>query len=380
MKKLILLLALTTLVGSFGCGRRAHSSLDEFTLDVYAPRYATGFSIVQAPDCSSSIIKVHTPWQGAVAQEQMLFIARNGEKAPADFTGQVARPAHRIICMSSSHVAMVDAVGEVRRVVGVSGIRYITNEYINVHKLCGEVRDVGYDTNLNFERIVALDPDIVLLYGVTGENRIVTDKLAELGIPYIYIGDYTEESPLGKAEWMIAIGEMMSCRERAQTTFDDIAKRYNDLRDSVLATTARPTVMLNTPYRDTWFMPSTRSYMVQLIRDAGGEYIYDGNNTTSSLPISLEQAYILVSKADVWLNVGNAGSLSTLRAENPNFAEMDVVKRGEVYNNNARSTLEGGSDFWESGVVRPDRVLHDLITILHPEIANDGLYYYKKLK
>ena len=27
----------------------------------------------------------------------------------------------------------------------------------------------------------------------------------------------------------------------------------------------------------------------------------------------------------------------------------------------------GGSDFWESGIVHPDIVLRDLVTILHPE-------------
>jgi iron complex transport system substrate-binding protein len=54
-------------------------------------------------------------------------------------------------------------------------------------------------------------------------------------------------------------------------------------------------------------------------------------------------------------------------------------------------TAAGGSDFWESAVVRPDVVLRDLITILHPEAllpdagslpdaGADTLYYYKKLE
>lgn len=52
------------------------------------------------------------------------------------------------------------------------------------------MRDVGYDTNLNFELLASMRPDLVLLYGVTGENTVVTGKLRELGIPYIYVGDY----------------------------------------------------------------------------------------------------------------------------------------------------------------------------------------------
>ena len=111
--------------------------------------------------------------------------------------------------MSSSHVAMFDAIGQVRRVSGVSGIDYISNPYVREHRLCGEVRDVGYDTNLNFELLAAMRPDLMLLYGVTGENTVVTGKLRELGIPYVYIGDYVEESPLGKAEWLVLAAELL---------------------------------------------------------------------------------------------------------------------------------------------------------------------------
>ena len=41
----------------------------------------------------------------------------------------------------------------------------------------------------------------------------------------------------------------------------------------------------------------------------------------------------------------------------------------------------GGSDFWESGVLRPDRVLADLVHIFHPELSEtDELYYYRQLE
>lgn len=65
---------------------------------------------------------------------------------------------------------MFDALGEVRRISGVSGIDYISNTYVNEHRYCGEVRDVGYDTNLNFELLASMRPDLVLLYGVTAKT------------------------------------------------------------------------------------------------------------------------------------------------------------------------------------------------------------------
>ena len=63
----------------------------------------------------------------------------------------------------------------------------------------------------------------------------------------------------------------------------------------------------------------------------------------------------------------------------PKFADVPAVKERRVFNNNRRQTLSGGSDFWESGNVRPDRILCDLRTIFSGGDA-DSLWYYKRLK
>lgn len=55
--------------------------------------------------------------------------------------------------------------------------------------------------------LLSLDPDLVLLYGVNGASAMES-KLEELDIPFMYVGDYLEESPLGKAEWMVVLSEV----------------------------------------------------------------------------------------------------------------------------------------------------------------------------
>ncbi len=42
----------------------------------------------------------------------------------------------------------------------------------------------------------------------------VTDKLKELAIPYMYVGEYLEESPLGNAEWLVALSELTDSRDK----------------------------------------------------------------------------------------------------------------------------------------------------------------------
>ena len=95
--------------------------------------------------------------------------------------------AERIVCLSSSYIAMLDALGEVDRVAGVSGMDFITNPYIQANR--DRITDVGYDGNTDYEMLLASAPDIVLLYGITGASGM-EGKLKELGIPFMYIGEY----------------------------------------------------------------------------------------------------------------------------------------------------------------------------------------------
>ena len=361
------------------CSCGSSSNIEDFNLSVYTPNYATGFRILGAEGKQSTLIRITNPWQSANDVETMLFIARGGEKVPDGFRGQVLHSdAKRIVCMSSSHIAMLDVMESVGNVVGVSGKDFITNPYIAANR--HSIADVGYDSNINFELLVAQRPDIVLLYGVTGACSMQS-KLEELGIPYIYIGEYVEEDPLGKTEWLIVIAEIIGKREQGIAYFSEVPKRYNHLKSmAAAATLPQPKVMLNTPYADSWFMPSTSSYLARLIADAGGDYIYKKNTSNHSQPIDIEEAALLTTEADIWLHVEGVSSLKDLRQQYPKFAKMPCVQRGEIYNCDKRSVLGGGNDYWESGVVQPDVVLRDLIKIFHPELVSEEFVYYRKIE
>ena len=359
------------------CG--SSSNIEDYNRTIYSPHYAIGFSIMGAEGKQSTLIRVTNPWQSANEVETMLFIARGGEKAPYGFRGQVLQgDAKRIVCMSSSHIAMLDAIGAVESVVGVSGKDFITNPYIVAHRQ--SIADVGYDGNMNFEQLVAQQPDIVLLFGVTGAC-VMQSKLEELGIPFIYIGEYVEQDPLGKTEWLVALSEIVGHREQGIAYFSEVPQRYNHLKTmAAAATSSQPKVMLNTPYADSWFMASSTSYVARLIADAGGNYIYKKNTSNHSLPIDMEEAAQLTTKADIWLNVEGVSSLQDLRNQYPKFANMPCVLRGEIYSSDKRRVIGGGNDYWESGVVQPDVVLRDLIKIFHPELISEEFVYYRKIE
>ena len=364
-------LFITTSCGS-GSGRSTATEGDTLR-PLYEARHAERFELLT--DDRGPVLRVRSPWQGAdsICYDYRLV----ADTTHALQTDEIRWPLRRVVCMSSTHIAFLDAVGQVDVVKGASGLDFITNPAIH----SGDVREVGYDNQLNYETIVALRPDVVFVYGLTGENAAVT-KLRQLGIPVVYIADYLENDPLGRAEWIVPFGLMTGRMEEAVAQFMHTENEYSALAENVAGSTdRRPRVMLNAPYKDVWYLPGDRSYMVRLLNDAGSDYLGKGEDTDVSRPVSAEKALLLMAEADYWLSPGMARDLSQLRADNHRFATLPVVQDGRVYNNNARITPMGGSDFWESGAVHPDIVLADLIRILHPDLLPDHeLYYFHQLK
>ena len=374
MKRLAQIAALVVVTLFMACGNKEGAPDTE---PIFTPRYAKGFTIERDKQSGERYLVVRNPWQGA---EDVVFYTKI----------DTISPPKRIIAMSSSHAAMLDAVGCTNRIVGLSGCNYIYSQTIRQAIDSGQICEVGYDTSFDLERIALLKPDAILLYGVAGKAEKITNKLDEIGIPYIYIGDYLESSPLGRAEWVVALAALCGVEEEGKAFFAGVEERYNALCNQVQNTEYRPRVMLNLPYRDTWFMPSHTSYMVRLIEDAGGEYVLTENGkrktenedklSTTSKPISLEEALGYAMQADFWLNLGYLYSTASLSSVAPHFTNVDAVRQGRLYNNTKRTNGYGGSDFWESGAIRPDLILEDLVKILHHEAPTEELHHYKKLE
>lgn len=323
-------------------------------LPAFTPRYAHGFRIDSIAGGGGIVITVINPWQGADSVSRSLT---------------VESPKRRIVAMSSTHVAMLTAIGSAGSLVGVSGARFLSDRRARA------LPDIGYDTATDYERLLALRPDLVLLYGVNAPSTMER-KLDELHIPYIYIGDYLEQSPLGKAEWMVALGFITGHAESALRLVGQIASRYEALRQSVATRKVRPRVMLNSPAAGAWLMPPADSYMAQLIRDAGGEYLGAFNRSNASQSIDIERSLTLASKADYWLNV-SATDLAELRRTAHATLAMPAIERRHVFANDRRRTPEGGNDFYESATAQPDKLLQDLISILG---GAEPRYYYRRLK
>lgn len=343
--------------------------------------YAQGFSI-HAED-NHIRLTVRNPWEKARNIDFEYNLYPRGETIPDSLAAQniIRIPVERIICLSTSHLAFLDALGETGKVTGISGSRFITNPIVRQRISEGVIRDVGYGSNLNFEEIIRQKPDVVMVYGVDSEVTGFLDKFRDLGIPAVMNAEFLEGSPLGKAEWIKFMAVFFNKRDLSDSIFSLVEKNYVHLKEKAAHVQAKPVIMTGLPYRDAWWVPGGRSYMANIINDAGGNYVFSENNSHESFVISLEEAFTRSSVADIWINTGTITRKEEILTADSRFRSFPLFSKALIYNNNKRSTAAGGNDFWESGAVYPDRVLADLIRIFHPGVLpGDTLTYYMKIK
>lgn len=274
------------------------------------------------------------------------------------------------------------ALGADSLIAGISGSSLVYDSVIRQGIGSGRIRDVGYEGSLNRELIISIAPDLLMAYGVADPSTGSTARLSDLGIKVFYNADYLEEHPLARVEWIRLFG-LLTGRERiADSIVRVVSASYTELASKVSESTGqRPGVLLGAPWEDVWYVSPANSYIGKLIEDAGGNYIYSDMTGANSVPLSVESVFRRAADAGIWINPGSAGSLDQITAADPRMASLPLFSKGQVWNNRKRITEAGGNDYWESAVVRPDLLLKDLVSILHPELLPGyEQLYYKRLK
>ncbi len=348
--------------------------------DAYAS-YASEFRVTDRG--TYKLVTVLNPWQYSRDVTYTYVLAAREEILPdsVKHLPWIRTPVKRVVALSTTHVAMIDQLDRASSIVGLSGSKFIYSPGIRGMISSGVVVDVGYGQGLDYETIVRLDPDVLFIYGVEGNVVATLEKLTELGVPVVFCGEYLEPHPLGKAEWIKFFSLFFDLEEEADSFFHQIDSSYNHLANIASGVEEKPGVLTGLPWKDTWYMAGGKSFAARLIEDAGGNFLWSDNNSTQAIPLDLESVYLRAVNAGIWINPGAATSLDDIARLDERFGDLQVVQNGQVYNNNLRISTVGGNDYWESGTVRPDLVLADLISVFHPDLLADHRFvYYRQLK
>ena len=208
------------------------------------------------------------------------------------------------------------------------------------------------------------------------------ELLKSAEIPAVINGEYVEQHPLGRAEWIKFTGILLGKYEEATLVFDQIAEDY--LETEKLATqipsAARPKVLSGVMYQDIWYAPGSESWGAQILQNAGARYVFEDQKGTGSLQLNYEFVLEKALDSDFWIGSADFSSLSKMGEIEPRYQAIKAYKNGKVFTYTHNRGETGGLEYFELGYMRPDLILKDLIKILHPDLLPDyELYFYNQL-
>jgi iron complex transport system substrate-binding protein len=348
-------------------------------LAVATARAEPGFSIEYRQGYKMLVVK--TPWPGSARGFAYVLYPRGaprpaGIKADAFFEV----PLRRVVTFSTTYIPQIAALGEAESIVGVDNAAYVSTSEVRTRIAAGKTVETTRNGAPNIELLISLAPDAVFTYGM-GNEWDMHPKLAEAKLPVVISGEWNETDPLARAEWIKFIAAFYDKEALASAYFDKVAEEYERVRALAAGLKTKPTVFVNGPFQGTWTVSGGGSYMARFLEDAGSSYLWADAKGSGGLTLSIEAVYDRALKADFWLNPGiGVNAKADIAALDARLAALPSVAAGRVWNNTLRLSPGGGSDYFESAILNPDKVLTDLVKIFHPELLTDkGFSYYKNV-
>ena len=94
---------------------------------------------------------------------------------------------------------------------------------------------------------------------------------------------------MSKIHWVALNGVNLLPLYDKEVEADKLLTKWSQLQRGRFTAdlTEKKTVLINTAYEGTWYMPGVDSYAAILIKDAGGAYLWDASRS-SAFPVDFE--------------------------------------------------------------------------------------------
>ncbi|MEA5570945.1 ABC transporter substrate-binding protein [Calothrix sp. UHCC 0171] len=345
--------------------------------------YAKGFNVEYHKNYK--IVTIKEPWKDATTAFQYILV-QCGTPLPQDFSQKdlnntqiINVPVNSVIALSTTHLPHLAKLGLVDKLIGISDAKTVNTPEVVAKMKAEKLVTVGSDNSINIEKVLELNPELIMTYGSGNPTIDSYPKLLESGLKVVINAEYMEDSPLGRSEWLKFTALFFNQEKNAEEIFTKTAKRYTEIATKAKSTKTRPTVFVGSNFKGTWYISGGKSYAAKYLEDAGANYLWRDNQSSGSLPLSFETISDRANNADYWLNFNPQWQQKQdILSEDNRYGDFKAVKNGNLYNNNARVNESGGNDYWEGGISNPDVVLSDLIKIFHPGILpKHKLVFYR---
>lgn len=334
-------------------------------------KYAAGFDIQNYKGYKKLIIK--SPYPDAEHYQEFVLI--RDEKIDFEGSNKINVPVKNIVATSTTHIPMIEILEETESLVGFPGTGYISSEKTIARVEKGLVKELGNEQDFNTEVLLSLQPDIVVAFSMGKSNKVYRN-IEKNGITVIFNGEWLEDTPLGRAEWIKFFGALYDKEKEADSIFSSIERAYLKAKETAKGAGNTPSILSGVLYKDKWNLPAGESFTARLFQDAHTDYLWKESEGQGSLVLSFESVFDKGRNADFWIGSGYYTSLEELISANAHYQEFKAFETGNIYSFSKRRGPNGGVEYFEYGPLKPHIVLMDLIKVVHPELLPDHTPYF----
>lgn len=380
MKPGTIILATLICLLSFSCGHKQNQATDHHpeiqsdTTNIQI-KYAKGLSISYHKNYKLVEISDPEGKSGSIYRYALINKGQSKDGIPKEFT-IIETPVRKVICMTTLQLSNFIKLNALDKIVGMTSTNYLFNKQMKQQIEAGKTSRIGIEGNFDNELILSLAPDLIL---VSPFKRGGYESIKDLGLPLVTFLGYKETTPLGQAEWIKFTALLLGMESKANTIFQAIEKRYNELTTLTSSIAKKPVVLSGEMRSGNWYVVGGKSYLAQQFRDAGAEYFLNDNDETGGVNLDFETVYSKGANADYWrLLVSHTGDYTydILKQSDARYADFKAFKDKKIVYCNLRQ-----KPFYENTPVEPEVVLADLIKAFYPDLLPDYKpVYYEILK
>ena len=336
-------------------------------------QYATGFDIILEGNQKKLIIK--QPYQNA--KQTFTYLLTN----TTNITKKTIKiPLENVVVTSTTHIAMLELLHLENLLVGFPKTKFISSVKTRKRIDAGFIAELGSAQEMNTEKLIELAPKLVIAFGLNGNNKVYKTA-SKNGILTIYNGDWLEETPLGRAEWIKFFGVLFGKEKEADSIFKSIETRYLKVKELAAQITNTPTVLSGNLFKDVWYMPAGESFIANYFKDANTNYLWNHTTGSGSMPLSIESVLDKAQDATYWIGCGLFENKKDMLKTNSYYNAFNAFKKSNIYTYATNKGETGGLVYFEKSPTRPDLVLKDIIKITQPQLLPDyQLTFFEKME
>lgn len=343
--------------------------------DTITLKYADNLTMIRHE--GYTVVTLDNPWKKGKTLHTYILVPSEKELPDNLPQGTIVRtPLKKAVITTSVHCGLILSFNRAENIKGVCDVRYINIPGIIAGVKNGKITDCGSGITPTLEKIIDIDADAILISPF--QNNGGYGRLSEWKRPIIETADYMETSALGRAEWMRFYGMLFGAEKEADSIFNDVERRYNELKALAKTSKTKNSVIIDKINSSVWYVPGGMSTIGGIIADANAEYPFSYDKNSGSVPLPFEFVLEKAGKSDIWMfryNSSVAATLKSILQENKGYSQFKAYKNGKVYGCNTYNNT-----FYEDTPFHPDLLLRDFIIITHPDITSIGEpKYFEKI-